>query len=418
MSSSTSSSSEGPAAHRGPGRFYPGQPRRFRELLGQLRPHWRRDPGLPARLEHLLRRDRRCGARDRRLYRELLYTTLRYLPWLEPRLDDPPGALEQAVAWLAADLPSTRAFRAALAGTWPPCPADSAGKAAQLGVDPDAALPGWLRAECPEAFVPAQRDALLSRAPLWLRLPGDSPAAALAEFTERGWTWNRSPILPGAIQLAGEADVTATTAYLQGRVEIQDLGSQLILASVAPEPGGRWLDACAGAGGKSLQLAELLGPAGRVEVDDVRPAALLELERRAARAGLAERISRRPAVPAPYDGVLVDAPCSGSGTWRRAPHLKWTTTPDRVANEARRQQAILEASAPLVRPGGRLVYATCSLCRSENEDNVRRFLAGRPEFQPAPFARAFGGEPRGAGLIFWPATHDGDGFFAAALQKK
>jgi 16S rRNA (cytosine967-C5)-methyltransferase len=403
---------------RGPSRFYPGQPRLFRELLGRLRPHWRRDPALPARLESLLRRDRRCGARDRRLYRELVYTALRFLPWIEPLLDTETGQLEQTVAWLAAETPDTQAFRAALAGDWPPRPAGVAAKAAQLGAEADAVLPGWLREQCPEAFVPAQRDALLARAPLWLRLQTDRPDAALEEFTQRGWAWRRSPILPTAVAVAAEAEVTSTDAYGNGQVEIQDIGSQLILASVGIEPGGRWLDACAGAGGKSLQLAELLGPKGRIDAHDVRPAALAELELRAARAGLAGRIARQTAPQGPYDGVLLDAPCSGSGTWRRLPHLKWTTSAAQIAGEARRQAEILERFFPLVRPGGRLVYATCSLCRGENEEVASQFLAAHAEFEPAPFAHPTLGEPRGAGLRFWPATHDGDGYFAASFRKK
>jgi 16S rRNA (cytosine967-C5)-methyltransferase len=387
-------------------------------MLGRLRPHWRRDAALPARLETMLRRDRRFGSSDRRLYRELVYAALRHLPWIEPLLDADDGRLEKVVAWLAADTPATRAFRAALAGRWPPCPAGVADKAAYLGFDPDVVLPGWLRAQCPEAFAPVQRDALLSRAPLWVRLQAGEPEGVLAEFTRLGWAWRRSEVLAQAVRIEDEADVTATESYRDGRVEIQDLGSQMILASVEPGRGGVWLDACAGAGGKSLQLAELLGPEGRIDAHDVRPAALAELEKRAARAGLGGRIARRPAPRGPYDGVLVDAPCSGSGTWRRAPHLKWTTTPAQVAARAGVQTELLDRFAPLVRSGGRLVYATCSLCRSENESVASLFLAGHPEFEPAPFARALTGEPRGAGLVFWPASHDGDGYFAALFRKK
>jgi 16S rRNA (cytosine967-C5)-methyltransferase len=398
-------------------RFYPGQPRLLREILGQLQPHWRRDAALPARFESLLRRDRRCGSRDRRLYRELVYTAIRYLPWIEPLLAGPAGAAEQAIAWLAADTPATQGFRAALASDWPPCPAGVAAKAAWLKADPDAVLPSWLRVECPEAFEAAERDALLERAPLWLRLQGSDPAAALAEFRERGWTWRQSGLLAGAIALPPDADVTATDAYREGRVEIQDLGSQLLLEAVGVEAGGRWFDACAGAGGKSLQLAALLGAAGSVEAHDIRPAALEELTRRAARAGLSDRISTPATAGQGYDGVLVDAPCSGSGTWRRSPHLKWVTTADDVAACARRQQALLRQAAPLVRPGGRLVYATCSLARSENEEVVRRFLADHPAFAGTPFGRPLGGEARGAGLLFRPAAHDGDGFFVASLRR-
>jgi len=400
-----------------PARFHRGQPERLRELLGRLRPHWRRDPALPARIETLLRRDRRFGASDRRLYRELIYTALRYLPWIEPRLDEEPGPLEQALAWLAAETPATAAFRTELAGAWPPCPPSVEAKAAQLGADPDAVLPAWLREERPGAFAPDQRDCLLRRAPLWVRLQGGAPAPVLAEFAARGWTWRASPLLPGALALEGEADVTATESFQQGRVEIQDVGSQLILEAAGAEPGGRWLDACAGAGGKSLQLADLLGPEGRVDVHDIRPEALAELERRAARAGFAERISRATGLGRDYDGVLVDAPCSGSGTWRRSPHLKWTTRADQLTGWSRRQGELLARFAPRVRPGGRLIYATCSLARAEDEAVAEAFLARHPEFSPASWSLTLGGEARGAGLLFWPAAHDGDGFFAAAFRR-
>ena len=211
--------------------------------------------------------------------------------------------------------------------------------------------------------------------------------------------------------------MTGTEAYRTGRVEIQDLGSQLILAAVGPEPGGRWLDACAGAGGKSLQLAALLGADGRVEAHDVRPEALAELSRRSLRAGLGRRISQPRTLTGSYDGVLVDAPCSGTGTWRRAPHLKWVTTPADVATCARRQLKLLGHFARFVGPGGRLVYATCSLCRSENEEVLQRFLSSHPAFAPARWAHPFSGQPRGGGLLFWPAAHDGDGFFAASLRR-
>jgi 16S rRNA (cytosine967-C5)-methyltransferase len=119
-----------------------------------------------------------------------------------------------------------------------------------------------------------------------------------------------------------------------------------------------------------------------------------------------------------YDGVLVDAPCSGSGTWRRSPHLKWTTTPALIAERAALQQKLLAQFATAVRSGGRLVYATCSLSTQENEDVVAAFLAAHPEFEPAPFARTFDALPRGAGLLILPARHNTDGFFVASLRRK
>jgi 16S rRNA (cytosine967-C5)-methyltransferase len=118
-----------------------------------------------------------------------------------------------------------------------------------------------------------------------------------------------------------------------------------------------------------------------------------------------------------YDGVLVDAPCSGSGTWRRSPHLKWTTSEASVARAAEIQERLLDRFAAQVAPGGRLVYATCSLSTRENDEVIARFLGGHPDFRPEPFARTFGALPRGAGLLILPGLHDTDGFFVASLRR-
>lgn len=382
------------------------QQRTFLRLLTALRPKWRRDAALPRAIQALLTSERSFGSRDRRLYRELIYTTLRYLPWIEPLLDRDPAEAVRRVAWFAADVPATRGFRAAFATGTPP-----SGDATEL-------LPAWFRDHCPEIFVGADLEAQLRRAPLWLRLQTDDPAPVLAEFDARGWAWRRASILPQAVELLSDADVTTTEAYRGGAVEVQDLGSQLLLEAVGIAPGGQWLDACAGAGGKTLQLARLLGPEGRVDAHDIRAAALVELRHRAARAG----VGHVHIVPHPdrtdYDGVLVDAPCSGSGTWRRSPHLKWIATPESVAERAARQVELLARFAAGVGPGGRLVYATCSLSSRENEDVVTRFLAAHREFEPVPFAATFGATPRGDGLLILPARHDTDGFFVASLRRR
>jgi 16S rRNA (cytosine967-C5)-methyltransferase len=251
-----------------------------------------------------------------------------------------------------------------------------------------------------------------------VRVRAGREAAARAEWTDLGWPWKPSELLADAYVLPEDAKVAASAGYLAGDYEIQDLGSQLILAAVAPATAGHWLDACAGAGGKTLQLAALLGPAGRIDVHDVRPEALAELGRRAERAGCAGQIRRHSPGAGTYDGVLIDAPCSGSGTWRRAPHLKWTTQPGDLRAYRLRQEALLGRFAVRVRPGGLLVYATCSLCRGENEGALESFLSGSPEFAPEAPARPFTSRPAGAGFQFWPAGHDGDGFFAAILRRR
>jgi 16S rRNA (cytosine967-C5)-methyltransferase len=393
----------------------------FLRLLAVLRPHWHTDPSLPLRIQQEFAANRSFGSRDRKLYRELIYTTLRYLPWIEPLLDTDPARAVATVAWLAADLPATRTFRAGTCGTWPACPRSVAARAAHLGLDPALLLPAWLPRHCPAAGVAPDFDALHARAAVWLRLQTPDPAPVLAEFAALGWPTRPSPALPGAVELLAEADITKTQAFTSGLVEVQDLGSQLILASAAIAPGGRWLDACAGAGGKTLQLATLLGPAGHIDAFDIRPAALKELQIRAQRARLTTIALLSAPPTALYDGVLVDAPCTGTGTWRRAPHLKWTTTPAQVTAAAAQQLALLTHYAALVRPGGQLIYATCSLSRFENEAVVTDFLAANPAFKPEPpaAARAFGftPDPATGGLTLLPAKHNTDGFFVATLRR-
>jgi 16S rRNA (cytosine967-C5)-methyltransferase len=392
----------------------------FLRLAAQLRSNWRRDPSFPSRLQEIFATNRSFGSRDRRLYRELIYTAVRFLPWIEPLLDRDPARAVKVVAWLAADLPATRALRAELCADWPPCPSSVAAKAAHLKTNIDELLPDWVGRHCAEAAVSPNLDAIHTRAPLWLRLQTSDPQAVLEEFAAQKWPVQASSVLPSALQVLAEADVTKTASFQRGLFEVQDLGSQLILASTDIASGGRWLDACAGAGGKTLQLAALLGPKGRVDAHDPRASALRELEIRTTRAGIgAERISVSTANPTgSYDGVLVDAPCSGSGTWRRSPHLKWTTTPAQITEAAKKQLTLLSQFSERVRPGGQLIYATCSLSHFENEDVVTAFLAANLQFEAPPPARSFGATPRAVGLAILPATHNTDGFYVAAMTRK
>ncbi len=389
----------------------------YLRLLQALRPHWRSDLNLPKRIQSLLAGERAFGSRDRRLYRELIYTTLRYLPWIEPWLEKDPDRAAKIAGWLAADTRDTRAFRAELCADWPGLPS-LATRAKFLESSTAELLPRWFQEHCPAIFEPRELEVQLARAPLWLRLQTPNPTEVTREFTALDWRSQPSPALATAWRMLDEADVTKSDAYAAGRIEIQDLGSQLVLESIAITPGDRWLDACAGAGGKTLQLSQRVGPAGAVDAHDIRPAALDEMLERAERAGLENiRITARPAEGG-YAGVLVDAPCSGSGTWRRAPHLKWTTTPELVTARAQLQRQLLDRFAGCVRPGGLLVYATCSLSSRENDAVVTDFLSGHREFTVAPPARAFGFEPTAAGLTILPARHDTDGFFVAALRRR
>ncbi len=391
------------------------QGRTFLRLLKSLRPHLRGDRNLPSRIQQCLAGEKRFGSRDRRLYRELLYTTVRYLPWIEDLLLRSETDALRAVIWLSTDDAATRPLKNSLPPDWPAATIPLQEKAAFLGTT-GPLIPEWFRGHCPAAFEPAETDAILARSPLWLRLQTDDPQPVLEEFMGRQWKWQASTLLPGALQLLNEADVTKTDAYIQGLVEVQDLGSQLLLEMVAPAAGTRWLDACAGAGGKTLQLARMLGKDGHVAAIDPRRDALAELKVRADRAH-ATNIHVRQHPPAPdarYDGVLVDAPCSGTGTWRRAPHLKWCTNDHEIQAAARLQGEILDRYARHVAPGGLLVY--CSRC--ENEAVVNQFLSSTPGFSVAPCARTFGYATEQTGLTLLPSRHNTDGFYVCVLKKE
>ena len=414
------------------------QQRLFLDFVAQLRPHVRRDSSLPRRIKELMARHRAIGSRDRKLYRELVYTWLRFLPWIDPLLDTDAPLAAKITAWLAPELKPTSGYRTAHAGDWPHVPESLAEKSAVLSqlvgaagaprtlssplslspslFNPEALLPAWFREHCPAAFESPHLDAINSRANIWVRIQANDRNLVIDEFKAQGWAIELSPQYPDALRLPPNAEVAGSDAYRRGFVEIQDLGSQLVLAH-APQPlTGRWLDACAGAGGKTLQLARLLGDRGHVDATDIRVEILDELDDRAKRARLDNiTIVQKPG--GQYDGILVDAPCSGSGTWRRQPHLKWYVKPETITAFAKTQLEILAANAPRLKPGGLLIYATCSLSRHENQDVAAAFQKAHPAFATITPAQTHGGTFDGLGTSLLPGTLNTDGFYVAVLQR-
>ncbi len=241
-----------------------------------------------------------------------------------------------------------------------------------------------------------------------------------------------SALSPAGLVLARRARLTGSPLYEEGAFEIQDIGSQLIGYALDPRPGMSVYDACAGAGGKTLHLADLMGDEGFIRAADIERQRLLSLTRRAARCALTsiETVLTRPgSAPrdehARFDAVLVDAPCSGTGTARRNPAVKWRVSPKQLARLAATQRAILEDAARAVSPGGTLVYATCSLMPDENERVVAAFLEANPAFAPAPLASAFARhgvtsltDDTAHMLQLTPSEHGTDGFFIARLRRR
>lgn len=245
-------------------------------------------------------------------------------------------------------------------------------------------LPDWLASRFTASLGAAAEGAMLAlraRAPVHLRvnLARSTRARAAARLEAEGIVTRPLAEVPTALEVTANArKIGQSRPYLDGEVELQDAASQMAVLALPLGDGDHVLDYCAGGGGKTLAM----GARARLDLvaHDADPARMADLPTRARRAGLAVTLAATPDLPrlAPFDLVLVDAPCSGSGTWRRAPEAKWRLTPAALAALTRRQDAILGAAAALVRPGGHLAYATCSILVEENDDRVTAFLTHHP----------------------------------------
>lgn len=274
-----------------------------------------------------------------------------------------------------------------------------------------AAPPGWHRA-------------LQKRAPLWLRArPGiaGKVRAALEDC--------RAPFkaVPDALIFESERDIFRTDSFLEGDCEVQDLSSHLTSLACAPNPGSTWWDACAGEGGKTMHLADLMSNKGLIWASDKAAWRLDKLQKRAARL---KRFNIRtvpwaggaqPPTRTKFDGVLVDAPCSGLGTWHRDPWARWTTTQADILELAELQTHLLHIAAGSVKPGGRLVFAVCTVTRPETLGVVEAFEAAHPEFKAAPLGlpKVTGvcPDPSATRLQIWQGDVPCNGMFIAAWTR-
>ena len=297
-------------------------------------------------------------------------------------------------------------------------------------------LPDWLYARLEQQFgadeVLALSRAMNQSAPLDLRvntLKGDRDTL-LAKLAADDIAASPGALSPLAVRLRDKPALAKHPLFLEGAFEVQDEGSQLLGFLLEPKRGEMVVDFCAGAGGKTLLLGALMRNTGRLYAFDVSDKRLTNLKPRLARSGLSnvhpariehERDQKIKRLAGKADRVLVDAPCSGLGTLRRNPDLKWRQDEKSVAELTVKQAAILAAAATLVRPGGRLVYATCSLLSAENDDIVAAFLEKHPDFSLLPASAVLGKQGiacDGDVLRLLPHKHNTDGFFAAAMERK
>ncbi len=413
--------------------------------IDRARADWSRS----ARAMSAVARARRLGSRHRRQATNLAWNVVRGRRLLEVLVGAPDGGAPSrrlveaaAVLWGRAPLEviGDGSARDGVADprhallSWvfqsTPSPARALGVAASL---PDWFATELLRDREPEDAA-SLAVSLLERAPLTLRVVAgradrDDVVAALAA---EGVIAEPSPLSPHALVVQGYTNVPGLDAYKRGLIDVQDAGSQILAGLVRGE---RIIDVCAGAGGKTLAIAGAL-PAARLLACDVRRPALDEGLRRAKREDVHERIrfltiqpeGRLPKAVRKFglaDTVLVDAPCTGSGSLRREPAMRWARSPLDVARLPKTQVAIIDRFAHTVAPGGRLIYATCSLFGVENEAVVRAFLKGRTDFELVPVGEVLSAEvltavgPSPDGMLrLRPDRHGCDGFFGAVLLRR
>jgi 16S rRNA (cytosine967-C5)-methyltransferase len=350
---------------------------------------------------------RYAGSGDRRAVRELVYRAIRAWP-------EPPPSGRAALLGLASQDP---ALLASFDGS-PHGPAE-ASPGEKGFTPPSAAVPKWLSRRFDPILSPEDLRSLLDRAPLDLR--ANRLRTGRDELLPAFLGAVPTPLSPLGLRLPEAIAVEDSEAWSAGLVEVQDEGSQLLALACSAEPGETVLDLCAGAGGKTLAIAAEMADRGRLVASDTDRTRLSRMGLRLQRAGvtlveprLLDPGREREALADLADSVdliLVDAPCSGTGTWRRNPELRWRLSPKRLAAYVKLQAYLLDLAAEIVRPGGRIVYTVCSLLAEEGRGQAESF-EGRSAMVPEGLPME-GGRAAGSGRILSPA-HDGtDGFFVA-----
>ena len=389
-------------------------------------------------LKHFFRDNRSLGMRDRGLIAETIYALLRKRLWLMhlTQSDQPRllllATLVKVQGWEVKTLggitkPHERELLRGIVSAAP----------GHLSLPAETNLPEWLiqlylKHHSRQQLIELARG-LDQPAPLDLRVNTmhTNRAAVLEELKEIEVEAEITPYSPVGIRVVGKPALQQHRLLVDGHVEVQDEGSQLLGYLLAPKRGEMVVDFCAGAGGKTLLLGALMHSTGRLYAFDVSEKRLTNLKPRLKRSGLSnvqpvriehENDARIKRLARKVDRVLVDAPCSGLGTVRRNPDLKWRQSAADIAELSVKQSNILAGAAQLLKPGGRLVYATCSILKEENEAIVEAFLAVNPDFRTLNSQEILRAQQIeidcGEHFQIFPHRHNTDGFFAAVLEKQ
>jgi 16S rRNA (cytosine967-C5)-methyltransferase len=417
--------------------------RRHLELLKELLPELNRlviQEGRPADtlLNHYLRSHRELGSRDRRFLSQAVFSYFRWYGWTITKM-----ALEPAEACLLGVMLDTTESQPSFEYIQTQCEAPAALEPiGERSVDEKReAVLAWYK-DLPDHQLPALTDLLPAefeavvdplvtsrcisefqhRPPAWIRSRGDLQQLTQA-LAERNIPFRAHDRVETAISVDSGTSLPHQLKEFTGQYIVQDISSQSVAFACAPSAGQDWWDCCAGAGGKTLHLMDLMQQNGKILASDVRPEALKELKKRARRYGI-RNIRTQPfnaATDEPFtktfDGVVVDAPCSGWGTWGRNPDARWRTSQREVVQCANRQLKILNNAVWCVKPGGVLVYAVCTFTRPETEEVVMNFLDLHPHFKLDPFVHPLTGEPTCGQQQIWPWDGPGDAMFIARFVR-
>ena len=418
--------------------------RRHADMVGELLPELTRtvlEEGRPADslLSHHLRAHKELGSRDRRFLSQAVFSYFRWFGWTVRKLALP--VTDACLIGAALDSTELNDSFSYLEGRCSlPCPVEPLGdkslseKAAILTewfghnadgqplevadlvhpdfgsmIDPEVAL------SCIEQFQ--------KRPPTWIRTRVHADLL-VKRLQNHNVPCSEHPMLPSAVSVSGGTSLANVLSGHVAKFAVQDIAAQCVGHICSPQENEDWWDCCAGAGGKALQLIDLMHQNGKVLATDTRSSALKELKKRARKHGIRgirtqiHNAVRDEPFKKKFDGVLVDAPCSGWGTWPRNPDARWRTSKRDVTQYATRQVKILNTASWCTRPGGKLIYAVCTLTRPETEEVVMHFLDQNPEFKLDPFMNPLTGEQTDGQLQIWPWDGPGDAMFIARFTRK
>ncbi|MDD4736755.1 MAG: RsmB/NOP family class I SAM-dependent RNA methyltransferase [Kiritimatiellae bacterium] len=402
-------------------------------LLSEARKAVERQHPLDAFLARTYRENRQFGSKDRKFYSAVLFAWFRWKGLFENRPELPPEAVLAYCYWLDANPPDP-AFSARIPEPLSSLDGPLSEKMNRLRthhpalatLDPTTLVPAWLSGilepSLAESFSTGFLEGIQQRPPTWLRLPRLHAEKILPALKALLPDAERHLRCTTALATHARFNIQEIHQRIHPAIEIQDLASQAVGLICRPQPGETWWDLCAASGGKALHLADLLGGRGDILATDIRSASLHNLHQRAKRAAIrcihTAHAETTTASDKTFDGILIDAPCSGIGTWGRNPDARWRLNEADIRQTAEIQHTLLESALPHLNPGGSLIYSVCTLTRAETTDQINTFLQKHTELTLDPFNHPLTGDSTPGTCFILPWQASCNAMFIARIKRK